>query len=447
MTVYACLLLLSALVACGPSIEDQIERMERGGDDRVRARQELLLAKAESIPPLLEALEDPRHAASRPEIVEVLVDLMMRLEDPRIATVLQQHLRDDPDSQVRARICFAVGLYRRPEFSAAYLHALQDSAAAVRSQALTALQRIDDKLSEAQTDSLTEAARRLLDDDDINTRVGAATIVARRTDVWLTEAHKEKLAGRIAAAESLYHEALSYSPESVKTKLGLGTLYLENGQEKRGTQVLRESGWLVDVPRVPAGPQIDGRLDDAVWDRAAKISPFVTLNFEDGAAVPSLHRTEAYALTTEEALYLAARCEDAHPESLIVQSRERDHEEEYLQDLVEFFIDPEFDFLDVAKITINSAGAVTDGLGANINRNYYDRAWSVDSEAAGHVGDDFWSIEYRVEFGQQPQLPKPAKGSRWGVDVQRSFRQEEWSSWTPEYPDEAPKNYGWFLFQ
>ena len=441
------LLITLALTACGPSLDDHIDALDHDGDGQVSAKQELLLAKARSIPVLIEALDDPRRAASHPEIADVLADLMMRLEDERIPAALQQHLRDHPDPQVRARICSAVGLYRRPEFAAALLHALQDSATVVRSQAMTALQRLGDKLSEAQADTLTDAARRLLDDDDIDTRVGAATIVARRTDVWLREAHKERLAGRIAAAESLYHEALSYSPRSVKAKLGLGTLYVENGQEERGTQVLRESGWLVDVPRVPAGPRIDGRLDDAVWNGAAKISPFVTLNFQDGAAVASQYHTEAYALITDEALYLAARCEDAHPESLIVKSHERDHEEEYFQDLVEFFIDPEFDFLDVAKITINSVGAVTDGLGANINRNQYDRAWTVESEAATHVGDDFWSMEYRVEFGQQPEIPVPVKGSRWGVDIQRSFRTEEWSSWTPEYPDEAAKNYGWFLFE
>ena len=42
-----------------------------------------------------------------------------------------------------------------------------------------------------------------------------------------------------------------------------------------------------------------------------------------------------------------------------------------------------------------------------------------------------WSIEYRVGFGDQPQIPRPAKGSRWSVDMQRGFRDhQERSMWT-----------------
>ena len=163
------------------------------------------------------------------------------------------------------------------------------------------------------------------------------------------------------------------------------------------------------------------------------------------ATVLSRHDTQVYVLYTDDALYLGARCADAHPESLIVVSSERDHAEEYLQDLVEFFFDPDFDKKHVAKITINSTGAVNDSVNPHYGRSQkYDYSWSVDSESAGYVGDDFWSIEYRVEFGQQPQIPQPERGDRWGVDVQRGFRNTEWSLWTV---DEGSMEYGWFLFQ
>ena len=131
------------------------------------------------------------------------------------------------------------------------------------------------------------------------------------------------------------------------------------------------------------------------------------------ATIPSRHDTKISVLYTDEALYFGAYCADAHPESLVVTGHERDHQEEYLQDLVEFFFDSDFDQENVAKVTINSTGAVTDVLTPDLKlRNpEWDYSWNLESESAGHVGDDYWSIEYRVEFGHQPQVPIPEKGA------------------------------------
>ena len=68
------LVLLSALAGCGPSFDDHIVQLDGGGDDQIRARQELMLAKHKVVAPLIQALEDPRYTAQHPGIVEVLVD-------------------------------------------------------------------------------------------------------------------------------------------------------------------------------------------------------------------------------------------------------------------------------------------------------------------------------------------------------------------------------------
>ena len=443
------LVILVVLASCGSSIDDHIAQLDSGGDDQVRAKQELLLAKDRSILPLIEALDGPRHTPRRPEIVDVLVDLMVQLDDERIFPALKRHLLTDPDTRVRSRICLAVGLYGRPEFADAFMDALHDSSSVVRGQALVALRGIEGKLGEIQRDSLIAAARRVPDDADLGTRLVAAAIVARRTEAWLTEARKQKLKGQIAEADSLYHEALTFSPGSKRAALGLGLLYLENGQEERGMQVLRESGWLVEVPRVLEGPNIDGLLDDEVWDRAGHIGSLLVDNMANTAdriaTAPSQHPTRIHVLYTDDALYLGAYCEDAHPESLVVRSTQRDHADEPRQDLVEFFFDPNLDSENVAKITINSAGAFTDAVNLRYPRHEYDYSWDVDAESAGHVGDDFWSIEFRVAFGQQPQIPKPEKGMRLGAQVQRGYREHvEWSTWTVEHEDMP---FGWFVFE
>ena len=255
------LIVFVAFAGCGgPSFEDHIAQLTGSGDDHVRAKQELLLGKQHSVEPLLSALEDSRHAASHPEIVEVLVDLMTRLDDvEKITLALQHHLLTNPDTRVRSRICVEAGLYKRPELVEAYMVALRDSSSVVRGQALVALRRLKGKLSEAQEDSMIAAAKLVKDDDDIATQLTAAALIAHRTNEFLMEASRLKLKGQIAEAESLYHEALAFAPESERAAAGLGLLYFENGQEKRGLQVLRESRWLVDVPRVAEGPARDRR--------------------------------------------------------------------------------------------------------------------------------------------------------------------------------------------
>lgn len=440
------LLCLLTLADCGPSLDDHIARLGLGGADQARARQELLLAKDRAIAPLLEALEDQRHTASYPEIVEVLVDLMPRLDDERIPAALKRHLVDHPDPVVRASVCSAVGVYARRDWAPELMKALQDSAGIVRGRALAALLRIEGTLSEAQTDTMLEVARPLLFDADLDARIVAGNLVARRTAEWLQDAHREKLNGQTAAAESLYHEAIAFSPTSDGARLGLGVLYIENGEEERGLQVLRDSGRLIDVPRVPVGPKIDGHLDDEVWNGATMIDRFFL--YGDLGAIASRNHTEISVLYTRDSLYFGAYCADAHPESLVVSGTERDHDDSPVQDLVEFFFDPELDGADVAKVTINSAGAVADAATPEYNRPAYDYSWNVDSETAAHVGDDFWSVEYRMAFGDQPQIPRPDRGTRWGVDIQRGFRDhQEWSMWTRDFDEIPGGKFGWFVFQ
>ena len=437
---------LLTLASCGPSIDDHIAQLDGGGDDQVRARQELMLAKEESVPPLLAALEDPRHAARRPEIVGVLVDLMTRLDDERIAPALKRRMLTDPDSRVRAKICSEVGLYGRPEFAPAFMEALEDTTDSVRRQALAALARLQSKLNEEERDALYESARQLQDADDWDTRLEARSLAVQRAEEWAGQAHNEQLKGRIAAADSLYRKALAFAPYSKRASLGWGRLFLENGQEDRGYQILRETGWLLDVPQLVDRPVIDGRLDEAFWQNAARISPLLAYSMRTGVAIESRHHTELFVARTDEALYFSARCEEAHPESLIVQGAERDHDEPSSQDLIQMFVDPTFERKVFRKLTTNTAGARNDGISEAPRWQNWDYSWNPEGEAAAHIGDDFWSMEYRLVFGQ-PGIPRPEKGDTWAVDLQRNYRESlEWSAWTLDV-DGYGKTYGWFLFQ
>ena len=40
----------------------------------------------------------------------------------------------------------------------------------------------------------------------------------------------------------------------------------------------------------------------------------------------------------------------------------------------------------------------------------WDFSWNAVSEAAVHLGDDFWSLEYRLPFGVQPSVRPLCRG-------------------------------------
>ena len=84
-----CLALVVLLVGCGDSLEDRIARLGAGGEATERAKLELLIAKGEAVPALLQALEDPGFTAGRAELAEVLVDLMTRIDDDRVRSAFR----------------------------------------------------------------------------------------------------------------------------------------------------------------------------------------------------------------------------------------------------------------------------------------------------------------------------------------------------------------------
>ena len=112
--------------ACGPSVEDDLDAIARGGEQAERAKASLLLSGDLRLESLLSAVESPRYSASRLELIEVLASLMLRSTDPRLVLALQGRLRSDPDPQVRARVIYQLSIRQRTELLGDFLLALQE---------------------------------------------------------------------------------------------------------------------------------------------------------------------------------------------------------------------------------------------------------------------------------------------------------------------------------
>jgi len=451
-------------LACGPSLEDQVERLASSGQEREQARQELLLAKDRAVGPLLKAVEDPRHAAARTELVDVLVSLMTRVDDERIPATLNRLLRTDPDPAVRARIAQRMGLFKRAETSEALLQVLEDEDGEVRRQAIMALGELESRLSQAQKDSLQRRVRLLVTDEHEGARLEALIRVEAFANQWIAEAQQLALKAQLAQAESLYQRALAYFPHSKRGNYRLGRFYFDNGEEGKGMAVLRRHGMLLDVPRVKAVPVIDGRLDETAWQQAARADSlfkfFWSGNF---AAPPAEVQSTFYVGYTPAALYIGFRGHDDHPDSLVTKVTESDPTRDgdlaaprgprnqiWSDDCIELFFDANLDHRTYAHFGINSLGVYADEWQSGRPGQYSDEerwGWSGDVEVAAHVGEDFWSLEFRLNFGQE-QFPPPGPGTIWGFNLVRNFRGQQYCQWVRTYGSGLqPDDFGMLVFQ
>ncbi len=200
----------------------------------------------------------------------------------------------------------------------------------------------------------------------------------------------------------------------------MGRFYFDNGQPEKGRDVLRRNGMLLDVPRLSQTPKIDGRLSDAVWEQAARAdSTYKFFWGENFAATRSEVQSSFRVGYTAEALFIGFVGYDDHPDSLVTKVTEIDNTQDgdlrssgvsqasdqiWSDDCIELFFDANLDHSSYAHFGINSLGVREDEWmpADRRNRPYDPQArwgWAGDVEIAAHVDEDFWSVEFRFNFG------------------------------------------------
>ena len=371
-----------------------------------------------------------------------------RLSNKRIEQALLNLLHTDPGPRVRARIARKLGLFKRSSAIDALLKALEDGDGEVRFQALQALGSLEDKLEEGQQGALRERSRILLLDAHPGTRMEAVIRVEGFVDQQIEEARQRELKAELAQAESLYSQALAYFPDSKQGNYRLGRFYLDNGQPEKGLSLLRQHGMLLDVPRLSHLPEIDGRLDESVWQEAARVDSLFQFSEAHPAALPAETRTEFFVGYTPEALFIGFIGHDAHPDSLVVGTKGHDDRtsRSWEEDRVELFVDTNLDHQTYLHAGINSRSTVVD-VWRRPGRSP-DLSWNAPAQVDAHVGDDFWSLEYRLSFNEE-RIPHPQPGALWGFNVVRTFRGSEFSQWvrTYGYSAHSPDDFGLLQFE
>ncbi|MDP7398570.1 MAG: sugar-binding protein [Lentisphaeria bacterium] len=158
------------------------------------------------------------------------------------------------------------------------------------------------------------------------------------------------------------------------------------------------AGDLVAV-KADSPPTIDGKLGDAVWERAAA----TVGGFVPGSAKPAAKWMSVRAATDDKQLYLAIQCQEPHPKRMraVVKDGTADV---WKDDCIELFVRTGPDALDFSQFIVNSIGAREEfhtRKGAR-DASLAKRIWS----AAASVGTDRWTVELAIPFSLISPEPK-----------------------------------------
>ncbi len=163
-------------------------------------------------------------------------------------------------------------------------------------------------------------------------------------------------------------------------------------------------------------PDLDGRLDDAAWARAAWISDFVQKEPEQGA--PPSAATEIAFVYTEDALYVGARMRAPATAEIADQLTRRDDMSTGTDRLI-VSLDTFHDGRTAYSFAVTAAGVRIDWYHPTDHEGNHDHTFDPVWAAKTEVTGEGWTAEMRIPFSQLRF--SAASRQVWGVNVNRTI--------------------------
>lgn len=182
---------------------------------------------------------------------------------------------------------------------------------------------------------------------------------------------------------------------------------------------------------------LDGRLDEEIWQSAPAITDFHQKEPVEGAAPTQL--TEVRIVYDGETLYVGARMFDDEPEQIVGRLVRRDGYSESDQLSIRF--DTFLDHLGETQFWVNPKGVRGDAFGPGGSQ--LDESWDPVWEARALVDDFGWTAEMAIPFSQL-RFPQGVD-QEWGLQIERVIKRTNefivWSFW-PRGESGGPSRFG-----
>lgn len=187
-----------------------------------------------------------------------------------------------------------------------------------------------------------------------------------------------------------------------------------------------DSTRVIRAVRAAAAPQIDGQLDDAVWQRAPRSGGFTQRDPDEGA--PPTETTRVQAAYDDRALYVGVTLHDSDPAGIMCRMARRDSWAE--SDRVELYLDAHHDHQTGCWFEVNAAGSLTDGHISDDGEGWgaWDDTWDGVWDARVSISESGWTVEYAIPYACLRF--NPADEYTWGINLQRVIaRKKERDYW------------------
>ena len=182
---------------------------------------------------------------------------------------------------------------------------------------------------------------------------------------------------------------------------------------------------------------IDGRLDESVWQDAIPISGFRQREPDEGD--PATEDTEVRVLYNGRALYIGILAFDSEPDRIVARSLERDSPIGMARfgpggsdDAVEIILDTFHDRRNAFYFATNPKGAIVDGYITDEDFRV-DRNWDAVWDVAARTTSEGWVAEFEIPL-RTIRFYGSSEPQTWGFNVQRviarKVEQSLWTSWS-----------------
>jgi hypothetical protein len=189
---------------------------------------------------------------------------------------------------------------------------------------------------------------------------------------------------------------------------------------------------LIHAVRISVPIDMDGLLDEAVWQQVESSDSFVQGEPYEGEA--ATEATDVKVLYDGENLYIGVYCHDSDSGGVLVNSLKEDFDPgdaDYFQVILDTYQDRRSGFL----FTTNPAGAKRDEQVSDEGRNTntdWDTVWDVRAQSNG----DGWSAEIVIPF-RSLSFDQQRTEQIWGINFSRKIRRKnEIVFWSP-----VPRRY------
>lgn len=164
---------------------------------------------------------------------------------------------------------------------------------------------------------------------------------------------------------------------------------------------------------------IDGKLTEAVWQKPATFTLDYETNPGDNTKAPV--NTEMWVTYDHSNVYVAARAQDPHPDS--IRARLTDRDRAFQDDFVGVVLDTFNDERRAFEFFVNPLGVQMDLSQSDVTGNE-DDSWDAIWNSAGRVTEAGYEVEIAIPFSSLRFPPTEGIGT-WGIDALRIYPRDQ----------------------